>query len=290
MTNKAINSLNSHDQRGTPAHDSALSRQNKLMNILDLFDSELQSAQSRLAASAALLYDIPAPNSRAISTADANRLSVESLPTKYTKASIMFDGQANSATDRHTGKVGVGLRTGNRQINQRSDNIQAAGPWNTGKRSPSDQPHVAPLNTASTLPRLDKLRILAAENSPINRIVLKQTLLDEGGSLSCVENGQRILELVASTGGDAWDIVLLNIAKPLIDSLEVTRHLHKLAPDLPIIGLTVLARDEEREKCFASGMVSYLTKPIDLDLLVEAILQHSKKWPTPGSARDFRVC
>ncbi|MCB4361959.1 PAS domain-containing hybrid sensor histidine kinase/response regulator [Quatrionicoccus australiensis] len=126
-------------------------------------------------------------------------------------------------------------------------------------------------------PRLCGLRILAAEDNEINRIVLEEILLDEGVSLCCVENGVQAVERVVNSASKSWDIVLMDIMMPLMDGHEATRRIHQVDPELPVIGLTAHALDEERDKCIASGMLAHVVKPIDLNLLVETIQMHARR-------------
>ncbi|MDP2823132.1 MAG: Hpt domain-containing protein, partial [Sulfuritalea sp.] len=64
--------------------------------------------------------------------------------------------------------------------------------------------------------------------------------------------------------------------------------LREIAPALPVIGLTAHAFAEEREKCLAAGMAEHVTKPIDPDLLVAAILRQTRPaGPIPSPALPF---
>ncbi len=59
-----------------------------------------------------------------------------------------------------------------------------------------------------------------------------------------------------------------------LDGYQATRRILELAPDLPIIGQTAHAFGEERDKCFAAGMVAHIAKPIDPETLVELVRTH----------------
>lgn len=133
---------------------------------------------------------------------------------------------------------------------------------------------VAPVSSAEL--RLKGLRILAAEDNPVNQLVLREMLEQEGADLDCVENGQQACDLLKRKGASAYDIVLTDIQMPVMDGYESTPKLLALAPRLPIIGLTAHAMQEERERCFAVGMVEHVAKPIEIDTLVAAILRHVK--------------
>jgi CheY-like chemotaxis protein len=66
----------------------------------------------------------------------------------------------------------------------------------------------------------------------------------------------------------------MDMQMPELSGVEATQRILELAPDLPIIGQTANAFAEDREKCFAAGMVGYIAKPIDPEALVGLVLQH----------------
>lgn len=121
--------------------------------------------------------------------------------------------------------------------------------------------------------RLVGLRILAAEDNALNRLVLADILAREGGRVVFAENGKQLIDLLKHERADAFDLVLMDVQMPEMDGIEATRRLHALAPDLPVIGLTADARPEERARCLAVGMVAHVTKPIDIGILVGTILE-----------------
>jgi CheY-like chemotaxis protein len=64
---------------------------------------------------------------------------------------------------------------------------------------------------------------------------------------------------------------------PVMGGYEATANLLAIDPDLPIIGQTAHAYGEEKDRCFAVGMVDHIAKPLNPDLLVEKILTHARK-------------
>jgi PAS domain S-box-containing protein len=119
--------------------------------------------------------------------------------------------------------------------------------------------------------RLSGLRILAAEDIEVNRLILEDALTQEGAEVVLVENGRLAVECIQSEGGDAFAVVLMDVQMPEMDGYTATRHICALAPQLPVIGLTAHALAEERNKCRDAGMVEHVAKPLDQDELVDAI-------------------
>jgi PAS domain S-box-containing protein len=133
-------------------------------------------------------------------------------------------------------------------------------------------PFQAPLRRSGG--RLQGLRILAAEDNEVNQIVLQEILDQEGARLALAGNGREALECVQQKGGDAFDLLLTDVQMPVMDGYDLAREVSRLFPNLPIVGLTAHAMPEERERCLAAGMREHVAKPIDIEILVAAILRH----------------
>ncbi len=76
--------------------------------------------------------------------------------------------------------------------------------------------------------------------------------------------------------------MLTDIQMPVMDGYETARGVHALDPAMPVIGITAHAMAEEKARCLAAGMLEHLAKPVDLELLVAAILRHVS--PRPDGA------
>ena len=83
-----------------------------------------------------------------------------------------------------------------------------------------------------------------------------------------------LLALGAASSAQAFDLILMDIQMPLMNGYDATHQIHAIAPNLPIIGQTAHALDEERTACLEAGMVDHISKPIDPDALLALILQH----------------
>ncbi len=137
--------------------------------------------------------------------------------------------------------------------------------------------------------RLTGLSLLAAEDVEVNRFILEDLLESEGARVAFAVNGKDAVERVASAP-DAFDAVLMDVQMPVMGGHEAARRIHAIAPGLPIVGLTAHALNEERIRCLEAGMVEHVTKPIDPDALVAALLRHVQPTDvaenTPVSANE----
>lgn len=113
------------------------------------------------------------------------------------------------------------------------------------------------------------LRILVAEDNPVNQKVASHTLGKLGYIPEVVENGQAVLD---SLGQQSWDLILMDIQMPVLDGLEATRIIRGLDINQPfIIAMTATATLEQRERCLEAGMDDYLSKPVRLEELLKLL-------------------
>ena len=137
--------------------------------------------------------------------------------------------------------------------------------------------------------RLQGLRVLAVEDNEVNRLVLAELLGGEGANLLCVEDGQQALDRLIADGERAWDILLTELQMPVMDGFAVTQNVRKFGMDLPIVGLNAHAMPEDRATCLAAGMVDHLSKPFELEGLVEVILLHARQSPLASAGRTLSL-
>ncbi len=115
------------------------------------------------------------------------------------------------------------------------------------------------------------LRILLAEDNPMNQKVALRLLERLGYSADVAANG---LEVLAALELKLYDVVLMDVQMPELDGLDATRRICERWPldSRPhIIAMTANALPEDREACFAAGMNDYVAKPIRADELAAAL-------------------
>ncbi len=116
-------------------------------------------------------------------------------------------------------------------------------------------------------------RILLAEDDSINRIAVKSFLEKKGLSVCCVSNGSDALRAMEK---EDFDCVLMDIQMPLMNGVEVTRRIRAVKhigprSNVPIIALTAYAMDGDKEAFLASGLNSYIAKPVVMSELIKTI-------------------
>ncbi|MEO7855350.1 MAG: response regulator, partial [Rubrivivax sp.] len=140
-----------------------------------------------------------------------------------------------------------------------------------------DQPMPAPTEKKAK-PKMDPgmaarhpLRILLAEDNAVNQKLALRLLQQMGYRADLASNGIEAIECVER---QTYDVVLMDVQMPEMDGLEASRRISGKGPadTRPrIVAMTANAMQGDREACLAAGMDDYITKPIRVDQLVEAL-------------------
>ena len=133
---------------------------------------------------------------------------------------------------------------------------------------------------APATPRIDgemaaqhPLRILLAEDNVVNQKLALRLLQRMGYRADLASNGIEAIECVER---QTYDVVLMDVQMPEMDGLEATRRITAKWPagSRPcIVAMTANAMQGDREMCLAAGMNDYLTKPVRVDQLTEALMR-----------------
>jgi two-component system capsular synthesis sensor histidine kinase RcsC len=108
------------------------------------------------------------------------------------------------------------------------------------------------------------LKVLLAEDHPVNQLLLSEQLEQLGCTVTLVGNGEEALRYLDR---EQFDVLLTDVSMPLMDGYELARELRQRNSTLPIIAVTANAFREDGERCIAVGMNAWLTKPIVLKTL-----------------------
>src|SRR5437667_4088390 len=163
----------------------------------------------------------------------------------------------------------------------RSDLLEALGTVLAGSPEEAGTPDVVTRHTIAE--SRATLRVLLAEDNPVNQQVAVAMLVKRGHEVHVSSNGREAVEAV---NGRDYDVVLMDIQMPEMDGFEATHAIRALpkGKDLPIIGLTAHALSGERERCLSHGMTDYLAKPFkahELFALVEGTAEPKRPAPQP---------
>ncbi|MDH5353408.1 MAG: ATP-binding protein [Gammaproteobacteria bacterium] len=190
--------------------------------------------------------------------------------------------QADSSTTRQFGGTGLGLAISYNLAQIMGGDITAQSELYVGSTFLLSLPLVETQRPSSLEPvikepassRLKGLRVLVAEDVEINQLIIEDILEQEGAVVTIVENGQQAIECLEERGINDIDIVLMDVQMPVMDGYEATRRIVKMAPELPVIGVTAHALIDERNKSLEAGMTGHITKPVNPQELIETMLMN----------------
>jgi PAS domain S-box-containing protein len=187
--------------------------------------------------------------------------------------------QVDDSMSRRFGGSGLGLAICRRLVELMGGRIGVDSTANLGSMFWFEVPALAAPPPASALgpsaraapgtgePR----RILLAEDSAPIQILVSSMLEAAGHQVDVVDNGAAAVRAAAAGG---YDLVLMDVQMPVLDGLAATRQIRAAEAGnrhIPIVALTANATSGELERCRLAGMDIFLTKPVDLDLLLDTI-------------------
>jgi two-component system, sensor histidine kinase and response regulator len=120
------------------------------------------------------------------------------------------------------------------------------------------------------------VRVLLVEDSAINKKVALGILRRYGCTVDVAENGE---EALACFRKNKYGAIFMDVHMPVMDGFEATRNIRqietrRLQPRTPIIAMTALAMEGDRERCQEAGMDDYIPKPIKSKAILNMLLKH----------------
>ncbi|HSV21898.1 MAG TPA: ATP-binding protein, partial [Xanthobacteraceae bacterium] len=194
--------------------------------------------------------------------------------------------QADESINRRFGGTGLGLAISKRIIEQMGGEIDVKSTLGVGSTfsfrltlPTSDIALPEPCKDSDRLDparrtlteRVEPLRILLAEDSTTNQLVVSRLLQEFKVIITVASNGHEAVKQAAS---GTFDVIFMDMRMPEMDGLEATRTIRALGgalADLPIIALTANAFAEDVNACRAAGMSDFVAKPIRKNILVEKL-------------------
>ena len=127
----------------------------------------------------------------------------------------------------------------------------------------------------SDLPSIQGYRILLTEDNELNMEIAEFLLKKEGAVVTKAWNGKEAVEIFSKSAIGKYDAILMDMMMPVMDGYKATRTIRKMdrpdAKTIPIIAMTANAFTEDRIKSREAGMNAHISKPLDLDLIVETL-------------------
>ena len=145
----------------------------------------------------------------------------------------------------------------------------------------AEQPSEEQKQEAPDMELVKGMHVLLAEDNKLN-MEIAQFFLDTAGITSkCVLNGKEAVEAFEDSAVHEYDAVLMDIMMPFMNGMEATQKIRTLeredAGTVPIIAMTANAFVEDKKQAMAAGMTDYITKPLQMDLLLRLLAKYANK-------------
>jgi CheY-like chemotaxis protein len=193
------------------------------------------------------------------------------------KQALIFEAfsQVDASPSRRHGGSGLGLAIAARVTKLMGGRIEVESAPGQGSRfsfeidleypaRPVSEPAPAAAGAPAGAPQ-QGMRILVAEDNPVNQWVIRHQLDDLGHRVTLAENGQLALDQFSQ---GQFNLILMDIQMPEMDGYQATAAIRNLERNrggrIPIVALTAHAHPDDERKCLDAGMDGYLTKPIDV--------------------------
>jgi signal transduction histidine kinase/ligand-binding sensor domain-containing protein/ActR/RegA family two-component response regulator len=185
--------------------------------------------------------------------------------------------QADSSTTRMYGGTGLGLTISQRIVEQMGGKIEVTSTPGRGSVFAFDAAFAIaqsiPVDESLEPPSVERardIRVLLAEDNPINQQLVIEILADVGISVTLASTGEEAVELATR---ESFDCILMDIQMPGMDGHVATARIRRQAQgaEVPIIAMTAHASAAFRDECLAAGMNDYITKPIDARVLIDTL-------------------
>ena len=190
--------------------------------------------------------------------------------------------QADSSISRTYGGTGLGLAITRELTTLMDGTISVDSVEGEGStftiRLPAEivTPEMENRLDAAAMPTLPEgpskpLRVLLAEDQPVNQKLMSAVMERLGHDLAIAENG---IEVIRMLRDQPFDIILMDIQMPLMDGIQTTKVIRASDEswrDIPVVALTAHAMEGHSDVYIAAGMNGFVSKPFKVDLLVKAI-------------------
>lgn len=127
------------------------------------------------------------------------------------------------------------------------------------------------------LESIEGINILLVEDNELNMEIAEYLLKDKGAKVTKAWNGLEAINIFEKSAVGTFDIILMDVMMPVIGGLEATRRIRKSkhadGKTIPIIAMTANAFQDDEERSLKAGMNAHITKPLDLNQLIQTIVE-----------------
>jgi len=118
-------------------------------------------------------------------------------------------------------------------------------------------------------------RILIAEDNPMNQRLITRVITKLGYTPDLAVDGQNALDMVAAND---YDLVLMDVQMPVLDGIQAAERIREQYGSRPLImAMTANAMSQDIDRCMQAGMDDYISKPLDIELLVNKLVDLSER-------------
>lgn len=200
------------------------------------------------------------------------------IPKAAISAMFMPFTQVDSSTTRKFGGTGLGLSICKELVSAMHGEIGVISEEGVGSTFWFELPLPAVVmseqktsSKTTVLQNSKKLRILIAEDNAVNGLIARKMVEKLGHTVGLVGNGKEVIDALNLVN---YDLILMDCQMPEMDGFEATEYIRKSNKDwnkIHIVAMTAHAMTGDRERCLASGMNNYVSKPMKIEDLQQAI-------------------
>ena len=202
------------------------------------------------------------------------------------KLKVIFErfGQIEQKDDKNQQGTGLGLAISKKLVELLGGKMWVESTEGEGSTFFFTLPYDPELNTADEYGAssssddeisLNGKKIMVAEDEEMNRMLMKEIFAETGAEIIWAEDGGQAVD-IARNRKDI-DLILMDIKMPVMDGYEATRAIREFDKDIIIIAQTAYALSDEKEKTIKAGCNYYLTKPLNISLLMKVLSGFLKK-------------
>ncbi len=133
---------------------------------------------------------------------------------------------------------------------------------------------------AQAKPSIEGMHIMLVEDNELNREIADELLEMNGASVECAENGREAVELFRRKPEGTYDVILMDVMMPVMNGYEAARTIRLMdkrdAASVPIVALTANAFLEDIRAAHDAGMNDHISKPINIDVVVQTLGKYRK--------------